>query len=162
MTTKERIEAKSNAGINWRCTTIEFENEFLHIYFYESPEKPRYFSSRHEILREAKKQNWGKGYSVRFDKMNFGKYDPNKDHLHVYLKGNELFAINRDGSAHDKSHGKRIPNHIANKIRSKYPDFVLPSNNTIESAENQHTEEQEEILELLDDQEQYRTQILHR
>lgn len=160
MTLREQIEIKSNSGINWRCTTIQFDTVALHIYFYETNEKPEYFSSTYKILEESKKQNWGKRYSVRFDKMNYGAYDPNKDHLHVFLKNNQLFAINRDGTAHDKSHGKKIPNYVSDKIKQEYPDFILPADNLIESVENLEDYIQNELLFLLDEQEQYKNEIL--
>jgi hypothetical protein len=60
---------------------------------------------------------------------------PGYEHLHVYSKQNHLFAMNRDGSAHDDSHGYRIPNRVAQAIRTRFPDFIIPSNNLIESFE---------------------------
>ena len=57
-----------------------------------------------------------------------------QDHLHVYCKQNQLFAINQDGSAHDRSHQTQIPNKVADAIRTKFPDFRLPPNNFIENA----------------------------
>ena len=158
---KERLQIKSNSGINWRCTTLYYNKFTVHIYFCETLEKPNYFSSKYKLLKEAINQNWGKGYSVRFDRMNYGVYDPNKNHLHVYLKNNNLFAINRDGTAHDKSHGISIPRYVSDRIRSEYPDFIIPPNNFIESAELNNIESQEEILELLDNQEQYKNEILN-
>ena len=61
--------------------------------------------------------------------------DPGEDHLHVYLKNNQLFAINVSGTAHDRSHGVRIPNRVAKGIRKAFPQIVLPPNNLIESMD---------------------------
>ena len=58
-----------------------------------------------------------------------------EDHLHVYLKNNQLFAINVSGTAHDRSHGVRIPNRVAKGIRKAFPQIVLPPNNLIESMD---------------------------
>lgn len=58
-------------------------------------------------------------------------------HLHIYAKKNQLFAINKDGSAHDKSHGTEIPNKVAHAISQKFPEFIIPKNNFIESAPDQ-------------------------
>jgi hypothetical protein len=55
-------------------------------------------------------------------------------HIHVYAKNNELFALNKDGSAHDASHQIRIPNKVAKAIQSTFPAITLPPGNFIESA----------------------------
>jgi len=55
-----------------------------------------------------------------------------QNHLHVYKKQNELFALNQDGTAHDRSHGVRIPNDVAAAIRRQYPDWIGPQNNVID------------------------------
>ena len=60
--------------------------------------------------------------------------DSGQKHLHVYCRNNEIFAINKDGTAHDQSHGCRIPNKAADALRSMYPDFCFPRDNFIESA----------------------------
>jgi len=57
-----------------------------------------------------------------------------QDHLHIYARQNHLFAINKDGTAHDRSHGAHIPNRVADAIKQNFPDFVLPKDNLIESA----------------------------
>ena len=57
-----------------------------------------------------------------------------QDHIHVFARQNQLFAINRDGTAHDRSHGVRIPNRVADAIRAEFPNFNLPLDNLIESA----------------------------
>lgn len=152
MNLKEKIEIKSLSGIDWRCVTLEFDEMYLHIYFTKSKEKPDLFTSDYKILEESKLQNWGKGINGRFDRSNYGLNNPNKDHLHVYKKNNQLFAINRDGSAHDDSHKYQIPNKIANRIRKDYADFNLPDDNFIESIEINNTEANAEILYLLEAQ----------
>ena len=55
-------------------------------------------------------------------------------HLHVYAKNNQLFSLNKDGSAHDKSHGAVIPNKVVKAIKNHFPSFIIPDNNIIESA----------------------------
>ena len=57
-----------------------------------------------------------------------------QEHIHVYAKNNQLFALNKDGSAHDASHKTRIPNKVAKAIQDRFPAFVLPPDNFIESA----------------------------
>lgn len=55
-----------------------------------------------------------------------------QDHLHIYKNRNKIFAINKDGTAHDASHGARIPSKVASAIKKCYPDVVLPADNIIE------------------------------
>ncbi len=70
-------------------------------------------------------------YSAQYhtDRTNRGQ-----NHIHVYCKNNQLFALNRDGTAHDKSHGVRIPNKVAKAIQTHFPDVQLPPKNIIECA----------------------------
>ncbi|MBV1825552.1 hypothetical protein [Komagataeibacter oboediens] len=56
-----------------------------------------------------------------------------QDHLHFYQKGSKLFALNRDGTAHDKNHGVQIPNWAQQGIKTHYPDFTIPLDGLIES-----------------------------
>lgn len=90
-------------------------------------------SPEEKLLREAKL----KGepligtYSTQYHSAHI---KDGQDHLHVYCKQHQLFAMNRDGSAHDRSHQTQIPNKVADAIRTKFPDFKLPPGNFIESA----------------------------
>lgn len=74
-----------------------------------------------------------KGYSARLDQdKSHIPPDPNKQHIHVFKNGKELFAINKDGSAHDDSAGKIIPGAIFNTLKQKYPGFNFPPNRLIQ------------------------------
>lgn len=150
MGTKEKIEIKSLSGTDWRCVTISDEEIFVHIFFQETTEKPGLFTSDSKILQESRFQNWGKGIEVRFDRSNYGLNNTAKDHLHIYKKGNHLFAINRDGTGHDRTSQIQIPRGIADRLRQDYPDFIIPENNFVESVESLQMEEIEEILYLLE------------
>lgn len=57
-----------------------------------------------------------------------------QQHVHVYAKNNQLFALNKDGSAHDASRKIQIPNKVAKAIQGKFPWFTLPPDNLIETA----------------------------
>ena len=59
--------------------------------------------------------------------------NPGEHHLQVYLKNNKIFAINRSGSGHDGSSGRRIPNKVADALRDRYPKYRIPDNNIIEN-----------------------------
>ena len=71
-----------------------------------------------------------KKYGYRID-IPFGEQRPgNQKHMHIYVKQNEVFAINVDGTAHDGYHNVKIPDEIAPFIQSK--GITLPPNNIIE------------------------------
>jgi hypothetical protein len=135
MDPKALLEQQWLAGIQLRCVSVELSDCWVHLYFYDAPNKPDFFASESKLLQESKKQNLGNGYSITFDRNNYSLEDRSKDHLHFFLNGKKLGAINRDGTAHDRSHGVRIPNHVADFIKTSYPDFQIPSNNIIESVD---------------------------
>lgn len=71
-------------------------------------------------------------YSYRKD----GPHTPppvGQHHVHVFKKGNQLFSLNMDGTAHDQSHGVTIPNKVADALRRALPAIIIPTNNLIES-----------------------------
>ena len=105
----------------------KFTVEEYTIYLYPSSirEKDRIEEARHRGDPLIGK------YTVRRDTPHS---DSGQYHLHVYDRNNQLFAINKDGTAHDQSHGCRIPNKAADALRSMYPDFCFPRDNFIESA----------------------------
>lgn len=90
-------------------------------------------SSDLNLLSEAQHRGipLGGPYSAVHHKAHI---DPGYDHLHVFCKNNILFALNSNGTAHDQSHGIKIPNRVADGIRRHFPDFVIPPDNLIESA----------------------------
>ena len=60
---------------------------------------------------------------------------PGQRHLHLYKTHNEIFAINWDGSAHDQSHGVRIPNQVYRALQTRFPDLDLPAKQIIASID---------------------------
>lgn len=71
-------------------------------------------------------------YSVRQDT----KHVPQgQNHLHIYKGQNKFGAINLDGTAHDKSHGVRIPNKVVDKLNQMFPKYNIPADGYIESAQ---------------------------
>ncbi len=102
--------------------TIQIDNLFFHIIFKTLDEG---------ILNEAKHKGIPVGgkYSIQFHKSHA---DFGWDHLHAYEKNNQLFALNINGTAHDRNHGVVIPNKLVKGIRKYFPDFVIPKNNVIE------------------------------
>jgi hypothetical protein len=58
---------------------------------------------------------------------------PGDYHLHVYDGNNEIFAINKNGTAHDGYHGVRIPNKVHNALKQKFTNWTFPADKIIES-----------------------------
>jgi hypothetical protein len=90
-------------------------------------------SSASSLITEAKHK--GMPLSGQYSAQLHGAHSSvGQQHIHVYAKNNQLFALNKDGSAHDASHQTQIPNKVAEAIQGNFPWFTLPPNNIIESA----------------------------
>ncbi len=71
-----------------------------------------------------------KYYTYRFDRP-FGEQKPgNQGHFHIFKRGDELFAINVDGTGHDGCHKIRIPDDIVPFLKDK--GVVIPKDQIIE------------------------------
>jgi hypothetical protein len=110
--------------MNW--TSLKVENYIINIFF-EDHDK--------SYINEARNRGvpLTNIYSVLKHKPHT---NPGEEHLHVYKKGNQLFSIGKSGKAHDKSHGVRIPNKVADALRDQFPDWNIPDNNIIETTFN--------------------------
>jgi len=87
-----------------------------------------------------------KNYSYRIDPQ-LGEGGPGRQrHIHVYYRGDEVFAMNADATAHDGYHQVRIPDNVATFMSGK--GFRLPANNIIEMLQLPETNEM--LLEGLD------------
>ena len=113
---------KEFAGYEWFNFTVD--SFAVHILFSASAAGP---------LLEGKSKSFelGRAYSAQ---LHHAHTSVGQTHIHVYAKNNQLFAMNQDGSAHDRSHGSQIPNKVAQAITQKFPGFTLPPDNFIEAA----------------------------
>jgi len=113
---------KEFAGHEWFSFTVD--SFAVHILFSASEAGP---------LVEGKSKSFelGGAYSAQLHQAHTSV---GQTHIHVYAKNNQLFAMNHDGSAHDRSHGSQIPNKVAQAITQKFPGFTLPPDNFIEGA----------------------------
>lgn len=83
-----------------------------------------------ELLNEAKQYvDLGKGRSIMFHKAHI---PDGQDHLHFRVDGAKIAAVNKDGSAHDRSHGVQLQRWAMDGAKSHYPDFKLPKDGLIE------------------------------
>jgi len=85
------------------------------------------------LLLEAQRRGVSLGgpYSAQY---HTARVLPGQKHVHVYHKNNQLFALNADGTAHDKSHGVSIPNRVAREIQRLFPDIQVPADGIIEGT----------------------------
>lgn len=121
-TFKQFMNEQNAAEFEWFSFSVD--KYVVHILF---------LPSESGVLEEAKHCGTPLGgqYSAQLHKAHTSD---GQCHLHVYAKNNQLFALNVDGSAHDQSHGARIPNKVASAITRQFPQFTLPNDNLIESA----------------------------
>lgn len=78
-------------------------------------------------LQEGKTYQLKSPYSVRLDNNN--PY-PIQDHLHLFCKGNQFLALNKDGTAHDGYSGV-IPKKIHKQLSAMFPNFNFPSDRQV-------------------------------
>ena len=83
-----------------------------------------------QLLSEDKKEELGKG---RYVYKHSAHTDPGQAHLHFYQNGAHLYALNKDGSAHDQSHGKQMARWAIQAVQEKFPGFQLPTKGLIEA-----------------------------
>lgn len=88
-------------------------------------------------LQEGKSYQLKNPYSVRLDTNNPW---PIQDHLHLFCKGNQFLALNKDGTAHDGYSGS-IPKRIYNQLKTMFPNFNIPTDRKIinESVDSDRT-----------------------
>jgi hypothetical protein len=82
------------------------------------------------LVESGRTYDLGRGYKVAYHRQHVPK---TQDHLHFSLKGRDLYSINRDGTAHDSSHGKKMHNQVVDGMKTLFPDFIIPPYNIIES-----------------------------
>ena len=105
---------------------FEVEEFIIHIYFdLDSPLTSKIDEAKHRGDIEL-----GKQYSA--NKHN-GHISGAQKHLHIYAGQTQIASVNVDGSGHDGYSGTRLPNKVVKAIKSKFPDFNIPSNNILES-----------------------------
>ncbi len=91
-----------------------------------------FHDDKSELLLEAKHK--GAPLIGTYSVIKHQPHNPTGDyHLHVYNGNNQIFAINKNGTAHDGFHGVKIPSKVYNELKKRYTDWLLPANKIIES-----------------------------
>lgn len=110
-----------------KTETVKLEGITFIIHFYDDKEQ--------QLLLEARVK--GAPLDGTYSAIKHKPHNPTGEyHLHVYDRGNEIFSINKSGSAHDGYHGVTIPKRAYDALKSKYPDWNWPSNRILESYSN--------------------------
>lgn len=117
----------------------------------ESNDKDQAFRERVGLFEHIRyKRIPGSGNSYRQDHGNTNTMTMR--HSHVYAKlngrGDELYAVNVDGSGHDGSSGRSIPATHADYFRSR--GYAIPANNILESVDLDGIDEGTYALEILE------------
>jgi hypothetical protein len=83
-----------------------------------------------EVLTEAKKSvDLGQGKCIIHHKAHI---PDGQDHLHFEVRGRTVYAVNKDGTAHDRSHGKTMQRWALDGAAAHYPTFKMPPGGLIE------------------------------
>lgn len=92
-----------------------------------------YHDNQSELLLEAKTK--GEPLIGTYSVIKHQRHTPTGDyHLHVYDGQNQIFAINKGGSAHDGYHGVRIPNKVYQQLTNKFSGWKFPPSKLIETV----------------------------
>jgi hypothetical protein len=104
--------------------------ERLVIYHFAQDDPVAEFIVRGLLNEQRPAVELGKGRSILFHKAHV----PNtEDHLHFFVRGAKVAAINQSGKAHDRSHGVQLQRWALDGMKQHYPDFKRPPNGLIEA-----------------------------
>jgi hypothetical protein len=111
--------------VNLKVATLPIHEYLVHIYFHDAGVST--------LLREA--QHRGTPIGGIYSAVKHSPHTPEgKHHLHLYAKGNQIGALNIDGTTHDSWHGHRLPNMVVNGIRTHFPSFHVPEDGVLETV----------------------------
>ena len=83
------------------------------------------------LLAEARPSvDLGKGRSIIFHRANVPGV---QDHLHFRVRGANIAAVNKDGTAHDRSHGVQLQRWAIDGAKEHYPGIKVPKSGLIEA-----------------------------
>jgi hypothetical protein len=122
MSFKDYLTEEESSKYEWY--SFEVEEYVVHIMF-----------SNDEVSEINEARHKGKPLGGKYSAQLHSPHSSvGQQHIHVYSRNNQLFSLNIDGSAHDRSHGIKIPSKVAKSILQEFPSFNLPDDNVIESA----------------------------
>ncbi|WP_157678479.1 hypothetical protein [Mesorhizobium sp. WSM1497] len=83
------------------------------------------------LLMEAKPYvDLGKGRRIMYHTAHI---PDGQDHLHFVVNGKKIAAVNRDGTAHDRSHGIQLQKWALKGAKANYPYMKMPPDGLIEN-----------------------------
>ncbi len=106
-------------------------NEELYVIFHylKNDKDAAKFIAARQQLDEGRTVDLPGNYYARFDR---GIPPTTQNHLHIFKKGNQIIAMNQDGSPHDNA-GGLIPKSIFPDLKKTFPEWNWPSNRLVES-----------------------------
>lgn len=105
---------------------FDIDDYRVHIFFHDPTVK--------SLLEEA--QSRGVPIGGLYSAVKHSPHTPNgMHHLHFYAKGNQIGALNIDGTTHDAWHGRRLPNKVIKGIAKHFPEFIIPPDGVLEEVE---------------------------
>jgi hypothetical protein len=108
----------------------ENRNEVLVFYHFEEGDNAAEMIVRLILNEEKASVDLGQGRRMLFHKARV----PNtQDHIHFQVKGANIAALNKDGTAHDRSHGIQLQKWALDSMATHYPNFRRPKDGIIES-----------------------------
>ena len=81
------------------------------------------FIMRHFLGEARSEVALGKGRMMFFHRAHA---PGGQDHVHFVVKGAKVFAINKDGSAHDRSHGVEMQRWAVDGLNAHHSGFTVP------------------------------------
>lgn len=106
------------------------EREAYACYHVDADDALGLFVMRHFLGEARKEVDLGKGRRMLFHRAHT---PDDQDHVHFMVKGAKVYALNRDGSAHDRSHGVKMQRWAVDGLKKHHADFTLPPDNLIEA-----------------------------
>lgn len=113
------------SDVNLKVAALPIDDHLVHIYFHDP--------NVSHLLNEA--QHRGTPIGGIYSASKHSPHTPEgKYHLHLYAKGNQIGALNIDGTTHDSWHGHRLPNVVVSGIKTHFPSFQVPDDGVLETV----------------------------
>lgn len=109
-------------------THLELHQRMV-IYHFEQSDEVAETIVRLLLNEEKPSVDLGKGRRILF---HIAHVPTGEDHLHFRVKGKNIAAINKSGTAHDKSHGVKLQRWALDGMEQHYPGFKRPVDGVIE------------------------------
>jgi hypothetical protein len=129
-----RLAAREAQERTRRMRFTEFGVPDVYIVHHFATDDAEAYAGLRYLEESGRRFDLGQGRSILFHRAHV----PNtQDHLHFLQNGRKLYALNRDGTAHDASHGTQMHRWAMDAVKDRYSDFVIPNVGLIEAMFNE-------------------------